>query len=76
MTLRLPSTILLGMSLALATVVVMWIRLMIGDGLRRHRRRRIAIYRCESCGHVYEDTRNVPLSSCDRCGTLNEAVRR
>ncbi len=38
--------------------------------------RRAALYRCVACGHVYEDSRRVPLAGCPRCGTLNEAVRR
>lgn len=42
---------------------------------RRGHKRRARLYRCTVCGHVHEDTRNVPLSSCPRCGRLNEAVR-
>jgi hypothetical protein len=34
------------------------------------------IYRCSICGHVYVDSREVPLARCPRCGCLNEAVRR
>ena len=76
MILRLSSAILLATAVALGTVVVLWIRLMVRDGMLRRRPRRNAIYRCESCGHVYDDARNVPLSACRRCGALNEAVRR
>ena len=43
---------------------------------RGARRRRIRLYRCQVCRHVYEDARDVPLARCPRCGCLNEAVRR
>ena len=76
MTVSAPSALLLGTAGALLAVVVLWIQFMVRDGFRRLRPRRTAIYRCEACGHVYEDSRNVPLSTCARCGTLNEAVRR
>lgn len=76
MTVRLPSVILIATAVALAGIVILWVQWMIRDGVRRGLSRRTAIYRCESCGHVYEDVRNLPLSTCTRCGTLNEAVRR
>ncbi len=76
MTWRISAAILLPTALALGAVVVLWIRFMIGDGMLRRRPRRNSIYRCESCGHVYDDARNVPLSACPRCGALNETVRR
>ncbi|HBA83301.1 MAG TPA: hypothetical protein DCZ95_04320 [Verrucomicrobia bacterium] len=34
------------------------------------------IYRCSGCGHVYVDDRDVPLARCNRCGIMNEAVKR
>ena len=34
------------------------------------------IYRCLNCGHVYTETRDVPLAKCTRCGSMNEAVKR
>jgi hypothetical protein len=34
------------------------------------------IYRCSSCGHVYVEGRDVPMSRCPRCGIFNEAIRR
>lgn len=37
---------------------------------------RTRIYRCASCGHVYVDGRDVPLARCERCGFMNEAVKR
>ncbi len=37
---------------------------------------RSRIYRCASCEHVYVDTRDVPLARCERCGFMNEAVKR
>ena len=46
------------------------------DARTRSTKRRFRLYRCTQCRHVYEDTRNVPLSACPLCGTLNEAVRR
>jgi predicted SprT family Zn-dependent metalloprotease len=46
------------------------------DEHRRRRRRPVFLYVCESCGLVYEDDRNVPLSACRRCGMLNAALRR
>lgn len=76
MTQRISAVILLPTALALGAVVVLWIQHMVRDGMLRRRPRRNAIYRCESCGHVYDDSRNVPLATCRRCGTLNEAVRR
>lgn len=76
MTTRISTAVLLPTAIALGAVVVLWIHLMVRDGMLRRRPRRNAIYRCESCGHVYDDSRNVPLSTCRRCGTLNEAVRR
>lgn len=33
------------------------------------------IYRCAGCGHVYVDSRKMPLLRCPRCDSLNEAVR-
>lgn len=71
-------------SLFLAPVVASLLTLFAWWGLstaaerraRRRHQRRALIYRCETCGHVYEDRRNVPLSTCRRCGTLNEAVKR
>jgi hypothetical protein len=43
---------------------------------KRARRRPTRIYRCQLCQHVYIDSRDVPLARCNRCGCLNEAVRR
>jgi hypothetical protein len=34
------------------------------------------IYRCAGCGHVYVETRDVPMSMCSQCGRFNEAVKR
>ena len=34
------------------------------------------IYRCTGCGHVYVDDRDVPLARCERCGRMNDAVKR
>lgn len=34
------------------------------------------LYRCAACGHVYVESRDVPVSRCPRCDRLNDAVRR
>lgn len=59
----------------LAVIAGLGIHWAIIDGMRR-RRRLASLYRCEQCGRVYEDERNVPLSACPACGTLNEAIQR
>lgn len=47
--------------------------------LRRIRARRTRttpfIFRCAVCGHVYFDRRDVPLSECPKCGTMNETIK-
>ncbi len=48
--------------------------------IRRYRwipRRHAApnVFRCSGCGHVYLDRRNLPMSECDKCGTMNESVK-
>ena len=47
-----------------------------------HRRRRFEptpsednIFRCEKCGFVYTDDRDVERSRCSQCGTLNEVFK-
>ena len=46
-------------------------------GLRRKPRRRASpyVFRCSVCGHVYLDRRNVPMSECEKCGSMNESVK-
>lgn len=46
------------------------------QGARQPRQARSRIYLCTHCRHVYVDSRDVPLARCDRCGTMNEAVKR
>lgn len=69
-------TIAAATTASLFVVFGLWLRYMIGDGLDRRRRRKALLYRCEMCAHVYQDTRNVPLAACPRCGSLNETVKR
>ncbi len=38
--------------------------------------RRGLVYRCTSCGNVYEGDREEPRSGCPRCGGFNDAVMR
>lgn len=76
MTVSITTAILAGVAAALAGVVAVWIHGMIVDAVARRTSRHASIYRCDACGHVYEDSRRVPLSGCDRCGALNEAVRQ
>lgn len=38
--------------------------------------RRMRIYRCSVCHHVYVDPRDVPMLRCPRCSCMNEAVKR
>ncbi|MCX7818126.1 MAG: hypothetical protein N2652_02800 [Kiritimatiellae bacterium] len=59
----------------LVAVGALWLHSAVTDALRR-RRRVASLYRCERCGRVYEDERNVPLSACPGCGALNEAIQR
>lgn len=33
------------------------------------------IFRCSVCGHVYFDRRNVPMSECPKCGSMNETIK-
>jgi rubrerythrin len=47
-----------------------------------HRRRRFEptpsednIFRCEKCGFVYTDDRDVERSNCPQCGTWNQMFR-
>jgi len=75
MTMTPSDAALVPTTLAMAAVVAVWIHGQIADARRQRQPRQAAIYRCETCGHVYEDSRRVPLSACERCGTLNEAVR-
>lgn len=75
MTLSLPSALSASVAAAMVLLAGLWLHHVVSDGLRR-RRRNAALYRCDGCGLVYEDPRNVPLSACHRCGTLNEAVKR
>jgi Zn finger protein HypA/HybF involved in hydrogenase expression len=34
-----------------------------------------SIFRCTVCGHVYFDRRNVPMSECPKCGSMNEIIK-
>lgn len=34
------------------------------------------LYRCAVCDHVYAEARDVPMARCNRCGNLNESIRR
>jgi hypothetical protein len=34
------------------------------------------VYRCQSCGHVYVDARDIPMARCPQCDQFNEAVKR
>ena len=66
----------LPLALALATLVMMGLYYSVSRPANPRGRGRARLYRCLDCRHVYEDRRNVPLSACPRCSTLNEAVRK
>ena len=34
------------------------------------------LYRCSACGHVYVESRDVPMARCPKCDRFNESVRR
>lgn len=67
--------VLIPLAASIGVVALAWLDHMTRTR-RRERRNRGLIYRCSSCGRVYEDARHVPLSSCPGCRTLNEPVQR
>lgn len=67
--------ILIPMLFYLAVVLICWLYYLLRDHAPRLARKRNRIYRCHVCEHVYLDARDVPLARCNRCGSLNEAVR-
>ncbi len=75
MNLELSSYVGLWVGGTLAVMASLGLHWAVVDSVRR-RRRKASLYRCEQCGRVYEDERNVPLSACPACGTLNETIQR
>ena len=53
-----------------------WLYFTVRQVARTARETVTRIYRCAICGHVYVDTRDLPLARCTRCGCLNEAIKR
>lgn len=69
-------------ALILAYVVVLLAALSVVAIYFEHRRRRFEptpsednIFRCEKCGFVYTDDRDVERSRCPQCGTSNNVFR-
>lgn len=75
MVVSLTQLIVVPMLFYLLAVLSCWLFYSIRDGAPRLVSGRNRIYRCQVCEHVYLDARDVPLARCDRCGSLNEAVR-
>jgi rRNA maturation endonuclease Nob1 len=42
---------------------------------RRRPAAREAVYRCDSCRHIYTESHRTPLARCPKCGQQNEPVR-
>jgi rRNA maturation endonuclease Nob1 len=42
---------------------------------RRKLNRNKAVYRCDSCRHIYAVAHRTPLARCPRCGKQNEPVK-
>lgn len=61
--------------LSLAAISSCWLYYAVKRSAQRERHHNEKIYRCSACEMLYVDKRDVPLSPCTRCGTLNEAVR-
>ena len=76
MELRLTNLILLPMCVNLLAIFMWWMYDVLRRSVRHAPSARARIYRCAVCEHVYVDARDVPLARCQRCGCLNEAVRR
>jgi len=61
--------------------VQLLVLLILAWGYRRRgyhdlRKPKAHIFRCTTCSHIYIDNRQVPISKCARCNTLNEMIRR
>ena len=68
------SLITIYVTLALGTLIGVWI-------FSEMRRRRFGpthsedrIFRCKNCGYVYTDDPDVDRSRCTQCGRLNEPI--
>jgi len=71
----LTEVIVIPMLFHLVVILICWLyyqlRKSAPELVRTHHR----IYRCQVCGHVYVDSRHVPLARCGKCGCLNEAIK-
>ena len=67
--------VLIPMFFYLTIILSCWLFYILRENAPRLARKRNRIYRCHVCEHVYLDARDVPLARCNRCGSLNEAVR-
>lgn len=74
-TLSVGSMFVLHVLLPLVCILGLWFYYRLRESARLGAPRDEHIYRCQICSHVYVDSRDVPLSRCPRCDTLNEPVR-
>jgi len=71
-----PNFIFITMTTTMLVIFVWWLYYGTREWARRRPAAHTRIYRCAVCNHVYVDARDVPLARCDRCGCLNEAIKR
>lgn len=74
-TLPVQALFVLQALLPLIFILGLWFYYRLRESSRLGAPRDERIYRCQICSHVYVDSRDVPLSRCPRCDTLNEPVR-
>lgn len=73
--LSLTQTFLFPLIASLALLFLLWMLYSFqAYRLARKNRRNTYLYRCENCLHAYIDHREVPLTRCPRCGSLNEKI--
>lgn len=75
MSVGLSEWFLVPVALFLAFIWLVWLVGELRSTARAEKPGGRRIYRCQLCEHVYLDARDVPLSRCTRCGTLNKPVR-
>lgn len=69
---------LLG-QLTVLSLVILFITAVLYDFFTfRHRKKRTAkaVYRCNTCRHIYTVPHRTPLARCPKCGQHNELVKR
>lgn len=62
--------------LAIGVILLAWFLYIIRASKRDVRKQKANLFRCESCGRVYSDTRTLPLVRCPVCGKTNQALKR